>query len=56
MLIKIKNDPLLAEDTISDHNNVGFLMKTGHGLKIFKLVIVIITTSYFVGILFMIVA
>ena len=53
---KIKDDPLLAEDTISDHNNVNFLINMGHGLRIFKLVVVILNITYFVGVSFMIVS
>ena len=53
---KIANDPNLAEDTLSDHNNVNFLMNMGHGLRIFKLFVVILNISYFVGIFVMIVA
>ena len=53
---KIKDDPLLAEDTITDHNNVNFLINMGNGLKIFKLVVVILNITYFVGISFMIIS
>ena len=56
MTMKMKNDPLIAEDTLQDHNSFDFLMKWNHGLQIFKLVIVIINISYFVGIVFMLVA
>ena len=52
----IKSNPLLAEDTLTDHNNVDMLMNTSHGLKIFELVILIMNISYFIGIIFMIVA
>ena len=56
MNIKISNDPLLAEDTISDHNNVDFLMNMTHTLKILELIILILNITYFLGITFMIVA
>jgi len=55
-LDKIEADPELAEDTISDHNNVDFLMNTTHCLKITELVVIILNISYFVGILFLIVS
>ena len=47
---------MLGEDTISDHNNIEFLLKTSYMLKILKLVIIILNTSYFVGILFIIIS
>ena len=53
---KIKDDPLLAEDTLTDHNNVDFLINMGNGLKIFKLVVVILNITYFIGISFMIIS
>ena len=56
MIEKIKYDIMLAEDTINDHNNIGFLMKLGHFFRVFKLVILILNISYFFGIIFMIVA
>ena len=52
----IDNDPLLGEDTISDHNNIEFKMKIRNLLKIFKLVLIMFNVSYFVGIIFMIFA
>ena len=52
----IDNNPLLGEDTISDNNNIEFLMRVSNVLKILKLVMIILNTSYFVGILFMIYA
>ena len=56
MLQKIKDDHMLGEDTISDHNNIDFLVNMTNTLKITELVILILNISYFVGILFMIVA
>jgi len=50
----IAKDHMLGEDTISDHNNIEFLLKTSYFLKILKLVIIILNTSYFVGILFIV--
>jgi len=55
-LSKIEADPTLGEDTLTDHNNVNFLMNVSHSMKIVELVILILNISYFVGILFMIVA
>ena len=52
----IENNPLIGEDTISDHNNIEFMMKIGNVLRILKLVMIILNTSYFVGIFFMIFA
>ena len=52
----IETNPLIGEDTISDHNNIEFMMKISNVLRILKLVLIIVNTSYFVGILFMIFA
>ena len=53
---EIKNNPNIGDDTVTDHNRIEYIMKIGYGLKIFKLVVVILNTSYFVGIMFMIMA
>ena len=53
---EIQNDPAIGEDTVTDHNRIESIMKIGYALKIFKLVLVILNTSYFVGIMFMIMA
>jgi len=53
---EIDNNPTIGEDTVTDHNNIEYLLKIGYALKIFKLVLVILNTSYFVGILFLIIA
>ena len=50
----INDDPMLGEDTLSDHNNIEYFMKVGNLLKILKLVLLILNTSYFVGITFLI--
>ena len=39
----------MAEDQISDHNNIDLIMKIRFGLKIIKLLIIIFNLSYFVG-------
>lgn len=49
MLIKIKDDPLLAEDKINDNNQIEFLLTTKFILKTMKLVIIIMNFSYFLG-------
>jgi len=56
MIKKIKFDIMLAEDTITDNNNIGFLMIIGHFFRTLKLVIMIFNISYFFGITFMIIA
>jgi len=55
-MYNISKDPAIGEDTISDHNNIEFLLKTGYIIKTFKLIIIILNTSYFVGILFMVIS
>ena len=53
---EIQNNPAIGEDTITDHNRIEQIMKVSYALKIFKLVLIILNTSYFVGIMFMIMA
>jgi len=53
---EIERNPTIGEDTVTDHNNIEYLLKIGYALKIFKLVLVILNTSYFVGIIFLIIA
>ena len=45
----IKEDIIMAEDQISDHNNIDLIMKIRISLKITKLLIIIFNLSYFVG-------
>lgn len=45
----IKNDPILAEDMIEDNNNISVLLSINNILKIFKLVLIIFSISYFLG-------
>ena len=45
----IKKDIIMAEDQISDHNNIDFIMKIRMGLKIAKFMIIIFNLSYFIG-------
>ena len=53
---QIKKRPDIGEDILNDHNNIEFLMKTGHMFRIFKLITIIVNTSYFVGIIFYIIS
>jgi hypothetical protein len=50
----IKDDKELAEDITQDNNNIEGIMKFGFFLKTFKLVIVIINTSFFMGVFWLI--
>lgn len=45
----IANDPIAAEDQDSDQNKIAFLIKTNFFIRIFKLVIIIMNISYFIG-------
>ena len=51
---RIKNDILLAEDTLNDHNKIEGLMFLSFGLKTLKLVIMIANISYFLGMFWMV--
>ena len=53
---EIANNPVIGEDTISDHNKIETLLKTCYMLRILKLVVILLNMSYFVGMMFMIVA
>jgi len=44
----------MGEDINEDHNKIEVLLKTSYGLKIFKLVVILLNMSYFVGFIFMI--
>ena len=46
----------MGEDTILDHNKIEALLKTCYMLRIFKLMVIIFNMSYFVGMIFMIIA
>ena len=52
---RIKTDHVLGEDMLNDNNNIEFLIKLGYFFKTLKLVLVILTISYFVGILWLII-
>lgn len=45
----IENDPEKAEDTTSDNNNISRLIAINNILRIFKLVLIILNISYFLG-------
>ena len=45
-----------GEDILTDNIKIEGLLKVGYMLKIFKLVIVLFNMSYFVGMLFLIIA
>ena len=47
----IKNDPVLAEEKDEDNNNISILLSINNLLKIFKLVLIILSVSYFLGFL-----
>lgn len=51
---RIKNNPELSEDIINDHNNIETLLYVSYTIKTFKLVIIIINISYFVGMFWLI--
>ena len=51
---KIKKDLKLAEDVINDHNNIETLLFVSYTIKTFKLVILIINISYFIGMIWLI--
>lgn len=46
----IKKNPFIGEDTSDDHNKVEFLLLVKYMIRTFKLVIVILNFSYFIGI------
>ena len=48
----IENDEELAEDTLHDNNNISLLIHINLYLKIFKLAIIILVVSYFIGLSF----
>ena len=50
----IKTNPELAEDMDQDNNQIEFLMMVNYGLKTFKLIILIINISFFLGMFWLI--
>jgi len=53
-LKKIEMDELVGEDKLNDHNNIELLMNAKQFMKTFKLMILIMSFSYFIGIFWMI--
>lgn len=49
---RIKDDPLIGEDKVNDHNNIEFIMVTGYIFATLKLVIIILNCSFFLGLMF----
>ena len=49
------NYSAIKEDSITDFKNILFLLKFTYLLKILKLFFIIFNTSYFIGILFLII-
>lgn len=54
-LDRIEYDIEFAEDTINDNNNIEFFIQVGYALKTLKLAILILTTSYIVGVVWYII-
>lgn len=50
----IQNDPDLAENSDLDNNNIMLILMISYFFKTFKLVIIILTVSYFIGIMWFI--
>lgn len=45
----IRNDPLLAEDSELDNNNIMLILTISYFFKTFRLIVIILTVSYFIG-------
>lgn len=54
ILAIIETDPILREDYIPDNNNITSMVMIHFMMKIFKLVIIILNISYFLGFLWFI--
>jgi hypothetical protein len=50
----IRNNPRLAEDKVSDHNEILKIVRISYTLRILKLIIIILTFSYFLGMFWLI--
>lgn len=46
---KIKDDPVIGDDIISDHNNINTILNVNLCLKVLQNFILICNASYFVG-------
>ena len=49
----IANDPVFAEDSLSDHNKINFQLNVTNLLGILKLSTIILSITYFIGFLFL---
>ena len=47
---KIKNDPTIGEDMLTDHNNIELLLAVSYVFKTLKLVLIIVNISFFMAI------
>lgn len=50
---RIQEDPKIGDEIVVDHNNIESLLMTNYFLQIFKLVITILSISYFVGMIWL---
>ena len=50
----IENDPVLAEDKDQDNNRIQDILTASYGIKIFKLVVVILNITYLTGVIWLI--
>jgi len=51
----IQEDPELADNKLNDNNNIVYLIKINYGLKTLKLVIMILSAAYFIGMIWIII-
>ena len=54
-LAMIAKDPLMGEDNIQDHNNIEALLLTKYSLKTFKVVVIILNLSYYLGLIWLLI-
>ena len=47
----IEENPAIGEDQLNDHNNINRMILLGHIIRTIRLIIIIMSTSYFIGIL-----
>ena len=52
----IKNDPIIAHDSLNDHNKINFQINISNLLNILKLANIILSIGYFIGFFFVIVS
>ena len=46
---KVKKDPVLAEDIVTDHNGIELLLFIRYSFTTFRLILTIFNISFFVG-------